>query len=195
MMPPAGIDIWSPNAVLLERDLTTGELREYRNPDERDGLTATEWLKLRPRGHRDWGPLFQPQALAPPELFWKKPADNEPPRPSPSLATRLIRISVGFKTRFTEERFQAALAAECPETRHRTILSCWIRETTDLEIGRILAERGFTMRRLAHAMHVQGRTRGPGTQLLNLWAADSLQPANRTEKSGGNNTPTGSAHV
>ena len=33
------------------------------------------------------------------------------------------------------------------------------------------------MHRLARAMHTQGRTRGPGTKLLNLWAADRPRPA------------------
>ena len=167
----------NPNAILLERDLMTGEMKEYQNPDERDGMTPTEWAKLRARGHRDWGPLLQPSVLAPVELFWMKPADAEPPRHSPTLVGRLLLISVGCRVRFTEERFQAALAADHADSRHRAILSSWIKGTTSLEIIRIITEKGFTMHRLARAMHTQGRTRGPGTKLLNLWAADRPRPA------------------
>ena len=112
MMPPSGIDIWNPNAILLERDMTTGEVEEHQNPDERDGMMPAEWVKLRDRGHRDWGPLLQHGVLASVELFWTKPADAEPPRHSPTLAGRLIIISAGCNARFTEERFQAALAAK-----------------------------------------------------------------------------------
>ena len=57
-------------------------------------------------------------------------------------------------------------------------------ETTSLEIIRIITEKGFTMHRLARAMHTQGRTRGPGTKLLNLWAADAPRPAAASRHAG-----------
>ena len=130
-------DPWSPQATLVTFD-ENGNPSGVPRSDTPTDLTPEEWLKLRPRRHRDWGPLLEPDTLAPATLF--NPGNKRPdtarendPKPvvsSPTLALRLLRMSVGWTERVTEEHFQAALRATDRESRHRTVLAAWLLETT-----------------------------------------------------------------
>ena len=171
-------DPWSPQATLVTFD-ENGNPSGVPRSDTPTDLTPEEWLKLRPRRHRDWGPLLEPDTLAPATLF--NPGNKRPdtarendPKPagsSPTLALRLLRMSTGWIERVTEERFQAALRATDQESRHHTVLIAWLLETTFVELDRALADGAFTARDLARALHTQGLNRHPRIKMLNSHAA------------------------
>ena len=171
-------DPWSPQATLVTFD-DDGNPSGIPRSETPTDLTPAEWLKLRPRRHRDWGPLLEPDTLAPAELFdprsRTRAAVREPNpesgRASPTLALRLLRMSSGWKERVTEKRFHAALQATKRESRHRTVLSAWLLETTLVELDRTLAEGAFTTRELAQALHTQELNRHPRIKLINSYAA------------------------
>ena len=168
---------WSPQAVLLTFD-ENGTPVEAPDTDAPTDLTPEEWLKLRPRRHRDWGPLLEPTILAPAVLFNpeseidgpRRGTGVQPPQPSPVLASRLLRMSAGCKEHATEERFQAALAATRPALKHRSILFAWLLETNIVELYLALSEGAFTMRTLAQGLHTQELYGHPRIKMINSQA-------------------------
>ena len=161
---------WNPQATVGTVDPETGRpttLPPRRHPA---GLDAAAWLKLRPRRHRDWGPLLEPDVLAPPELFDSRRGRREPPAHSSALEVRLARLSAGRRRRITEADLQAALDARRREPAHRRVLFAWLLETTASEINEAVTDGAFTMRRLATALHTQGLEHGPRVQTINTWA-------------------------
>ena len=161
---------WSRQATVGTIDPETGEVTIP--PPRRDppGLDTQAWLKLRPRRHRDWGPLLEPDVLAPPELFDSQRGKRDPPARSAALRVRLARLSAGRPRRFTETDFQAALEARRQEPGHKRVLFAWLLETTGSEINEAVTDGAFTMRRLATALHTQGLEHGPCIQTINTWA-------------------------
>lgn len=159
---------WSPQAAVYRLDEETR--KPVALPRDPAGLDATAWLKLRPRHHRDWGPLLEPNVLAPAELFDSRRGKREPPASSNALSVRLARLSAGRAQRITEADFQAALDADRREPTHGRILLAWLLETTADEIDDAVNDGAFTMRRLARALHTQGLEHGPRIQTINTWA-------------------------
>ena len=160
-------DPWNPQAAVYQLDERGNPVALPRDPA---GLDATAWLKLRPRHHQDWGPLLEPNVLAPAELFDSQRGRREPPASSSALRVRLARLSAGRPRRITEADFQAALDADRPEAVHSEILFAWLLETTVEEIDDAVKDGAFTMRRLARALHTQELEHGPSIQTINTWA-------------------------
>ena len=161
---------WNRQATVGTIDPETGKPTIQPPRHDPPGLDAVAWLKLRPRHHRDWGPLLEPDVLAPPELFDSRRGKRDPPARSAALKVRLARLSAGRPRPITEADIQAALDARRQERAHKRVLLAWLLETTGSEINEAVTDGAFTMRRLARALHTQGLEYGPCIRTINTWA-------------------------
>ncbi|MCE2515526.1 MAG: hypothetical protein J4F37_11035 [Acidobacteria bacterium] len=85
------------------------------------------------------------------------------------IAARFTSSCAGWKRPPTAQEFYVAVRAGAPTDRERDILEAWIMETTPDEIVSAWAEKVYTLRELAAALHRAGVTRGRWTWKLNRW--------------------------
>lgn len=123
-------------------------------------------------------------ALRPPEVF----RDDEP---SPSdvrrlalgrtreetgphsltVKLRLARSCAGWPERPASTEFYDAIRADEPDARQRTILYVFAQEAEWHEFITAWAERAYTLRELAAALHRAGHRRCRAARVLNRWAS------------------------
>lgn len=128
----------------------------------------------------DWAPA----TLLPPEAF----SDDEAPRHyfdrvcSPEARTgrhaeavrqRIMSSCAGWKRRPTASEFYEAVRAEQPTPRQRSIVRMWGLEATFAELIQAWAQRAYTDRQLARALHLAGFDCGPRVREINQWATKS----------------------
>ena len=123
-------------------------------------------------------------ALRPPEVFRDdEPSASEarrlalgraPEETGPHSLTvklRLARSCAGWPQRPASTEFYDAIRADEPDARQRTILYVFAQEAEWHELITAWAERAYTLRELAAALHRAGHGRCRAARVLNRWAA------------------------
>ena len=124
----------------------------------------------------------QRRRLAPPEAFgddeateedfWYLVPNADPARrreKSKTVARRLCCSCAGWRNPPGAEEFHAAVHAATRNSRQVSILYVWATEATWYEVLHAWAERAYTLRALARALHEAEITACRITDLLNTW--------------------------
>ena len=139
------------------------------------------------RHEREMAPSLggvEDELLLPPEAFDDETATDEDrerllgPEQSGTAAAdsetvrlRMCSSCAGWPERPGPAELYAAVRAENPTARERAILRMWVTETDWTELIRAWAERVYTLRELAAALHRAGVARSRHSRTLNRWAA------------------------
>ena len=105
------------------------------------------------------------ERLLGPEQSGRSGADSE------TVRLRMCSSCAGWPERPEPAELFAAIRAENPTARERAILRMWVTETDWTELIRAWAERVYTLRELAAALHRAGVARSRHSRTLNRWAA------------------------
>lgn len=144
---------------------------------------AGPWRPHERAAARTLGPQ-EHEHLMPLEAFDDEAAGDEDlhrllDEPDPALTgpdSRTVRLRLrsscaGWARRPEPAELYAAIRSSRPTERERSLLRMWANEPEWLELIQAWAERVYTLRELAAALHRAGITRSRHSRTLNRWAA------------------------
>ena len=158
------------------------------NNDRHDGAAAgfADPERVRQEAERreieeqEWAPatLLPPEAFsddeAPRHYFHRVcSADDRTGRHAEAVHRRIMSSCAGWKQRPTASEFYDAVRAAQPTPRQRSIVRMWGLEATFAELIQAWAQRAYTDRQLARALHLAGFDCGPRIREINQWATRS----------------------
>ena len=90
---------------------------------------------------------------------------------SRTVRLRMCSSCAGWAQRPKPAELYAAIRSDSPTNREKSLLRMWANEAGWLELIQAWAERVYTLRELAAALHRAGITRSRHSRTLNRWAA------------------------